>query len=67
MKDDTLIKVYMVFTAKEYNIIYWDLRGHENSFNPRKYTIFDSFDIKTAKTEALTTRLRCFFEKNQKN
>lgn len=45
VKDDTLIKVYMVFTAKEYNIIYWDLRGHENSFNPRKYTIFDSFDF----------------------
>lgn len=45
VKDDTVINVYMSFTAKQFDIIYWDLRQHDNSANPRKYTIFDEFDF----------------------
>lgn len=51
VKDDTVINVYMTFTAKQFDIIYWDLRQHDNSANPRKYTIFDEFDFAPIATD----------------
>ena len=45
VKDDTVIEVYMVFSAKKFNIVYWDLRGYDNSANPTTYTIFDEIEF----------------------
>lgn len=45
VKDETVIEVYMSYSLKEYNIIYWDIRGFDNSANPTTYTIFDEFDF----------------------
>lgn len=45
VKDDTVIEVYMAFTLKKYNIVYWDVRGFDNSANPTTYTIFDEIEF----------------------
>ena len=45
VKDDTTIEVYMTFSLKKYNIVYWDLRGFDNSMNPTTYTILDEIEF----------------------
>ena len=45
VKDDTTIEVYMIFSLKKYNIVYWDVRGFDNSMNPTTYTILDEIEF----------------------
>ena len=45
VKDDTTIEVYMAFSLKKYNIVYWDTKGFDNSLNPITYTIFDEIEF----------------------
>ena len=45
VQDGTTIEVYMAFSLKKYNIVYWDLKGFDNSLNPTTYTIFDAFEF----------------------
>lgn len=45
VKDKTTIEVYMAISLKKYNIVYWDLRGFDNSLNPITYTIFDEIEF----------------------
>ena len=45
VKDKTTIEVYMSISLKKYNIVYWDLRGFDNSLNPITYTIFDEIEF----------------------
>ena len=45
VKDDTTIEVYMSFSLKKYNIVYWDTKGFDNSLNPTTYTIFDEIEF----------------------
>ena len=45
VKHDTTIEVYMTFSLKKYNIVYWDLRGFDNSMNPTTYTILDEIEF----------------------
>ena len=45
VKDGTTIDVYMAFSLKKYNIVYWDTKGFDNSLNPTTYTIFDEIEF----------------------
>ena len=45
VKNQTTIEVYMTFSLEKFNIIYWDLRGFDNSLNPTTYTIFDEIEF----------------------
>ena len=45
VKDGTTIEVYMAFSLKKYNIVYWDTKGFDNSLNPITYTIFDEIEF----------------------
>ncbi len=41
----TNIDVYIVYAVKSYQIIYWNLYGHDNSMNPTSFTIYDEIDF----------------------
>ena len=58
VKNKTNIEVYMSISFKQYNIIYWDLRGFDNSLNPTTYTIFDTIEF-IAITEGVDWLLVC--------